>query len=72
MRELFRQMAKHRMAQMGYNKINRRMRRAQWRRVANAYPVNVDTGIRMPEGHVGRSRYNRRYGKAPQYFYFCR
>lgn len=38
MRKLLRNMAKAKMAQMGYSKINKRMGNGLWRQVIGAYP----------------------------------
>lgn len=43
MRKILRNMAKAKMAQMGYSKVNKRMR-GNWREIIGAYPVNLFTG----------------------------
>lgn len=57
MRKLLRNMAKAKMAQMGYSKINKRMRYGQWQQISNAYPVNVVTGQEMSKGFHGKKKY---------------
>lgn len=55
MRKILRNMAKAKMAQMGYSKVNKRMR-GNWREVIGAYPVNIFTGKKMPKSFRGRKR----------------
>lgn len=57
MRKLLRNMAKNKMAQMGYSKINKRMRNGFWRQVIGAYPTNVVTGKKMTAGFHGKKKY---------------
>lgn len=57
MRKLLRSMAKAKMARMGYSKINKRMRRGQWRELTGAYPVNVVTGEKMTRSFRGLKKY---------------
>ncbi len=57
MRKFLRNMAKAKMAQMGYSKINKWMRFGQWRQVIDAYPVNVVTGEKMPKTFHGKKKY---------------
>ena len=45
MRKILRNMAKAKMAQMGYSKIN-------WREIIGAYPVNLFTGKKMPKKQI--------------------
>lgn len=44
MRKFLRNMAKAKMKEMGYSKINKRMDRGRWREIVGAYPVNLFTG----------------------------
>ena len=55
MRKILRNMAKAKMAQMGYSKINKRMR-GNWREIVGAYPVNLFTGKKMSKSFHGRKR----------------
>lgn len=55
MRKILRNMAKAKMAQMGYSKINKRMR-GNWREVIGAYPVSLMTGKKMSRSFHGRKR----------------
>ena len=55
MRKILRNMAKAKMAQMGYSKINKRMR-GNWREIIGAYPVNLFTGKKMSKNFHGRKR----------------
>lgn len=55
MRKLLRNMAKAKMAQMGYSKVNKRMR-GNWREIIGAYPVNLFTGKKMSKSFHGRKR----------------
>lgn len=55
MRKILRNMAKAKMAQMGYSKINSRMR-LHWREIVGAYPVNIITGKKMTRNYRGRKR----------------
>ncbi len=55
MRKILRNMAKAKMAQMGYSKINKRMR-GNWREIIGAYPVNLFTGKKMSKSFHGRKR----------------
>ena len=55
MRKILRNMAKAKMAQMGYSKINKRMR-GNWREIIGAYPVNIITGQQMSKSFHGRKR----------------
>ncbi len=57
MRKLLRNMAKAKMAQMGYSKINKRMNRGRWRDIVGAYPVNLITGAPMSKGFLGKKKY---------------
>lgn len=43
------------MAQMGYSKVNKRMR-GNWREIIGAYPVNLFTGKKMSKSFHGRKR----------------
>ena len=43
MRKFLRNMAKAKMKEMGYSKINKRMDRGRWREIVGAYPVNLFT-----------------------------
>ncbi len=56
MRKMLRNMAKAKMAQMGYSKINKRMR-YNWRELVGAFPVNVVTGKEMSKSFHGKKRY---------------
>lgn len=56
MRKILRNMAKAKMAQMGYSKINKRMRKGYWREIIGAYPVNLVTGKKMSKNFRGRKR----------------
>ena len=49
MRKILRNMAKAKMAQMGYSKIN-------WREIIGAYPVNIITGQQMSKSFRGRKK----------------
>ena len=55
MRKILRNMAKAKMAQMGYSKVNKRMR-GNWREIIGAYPVNLFTGKKMSMNFHGRKR----------------
>lgn len=55
MRKILRHMAKVKMAQAGYTKINRRVRFG-WREAVKAYPVNTVTGEKMAKNFHGRKR----------------
>ena len=55
MRKILRNMAKAKMAQMGYSKVNKRMR-GNWREIIGAYPVNLFTGKKMSKSFHGRKR----------------
>lgn len=55
MRKILRNMAKAKMAQMGYSKVNKRMR-GNWREIIGAYPVNLFTGKKMSKSFYGRKR----------------
>ena len=55
MRKILRNMAKAKMAQMGYSKVNKRMR-GNWREIIGAYPVNLFTGKKMSKSFRGRKR----------------
>ena len=54
MRKMLRNMAKAKMAQMGYSKINKRM--SHWREIVGAYPVNIITGKKMSRSFHGNKR----------------
>lgn len=56
MRKILRSMAKAKMAEMGYDKVNKRMGNGQWRRAIDAYPTNLRTGKKMQPGYVGTKR----------------
>lgn len=55
MRKFLRNMAKAKMARMGYSKINKRMR-GHWREVIGAYPINIITDRQMSKSFHGRKR----------------
>ena len=55
MRKILRNMAKAKMAQMGYSKVNKRMR-GNWPEIIGAYPVNLFTGKKMAKSFHGRKR----------------
>lgn len=55
MRKLLRNMAKAKMTQMGYSKVNKRMK-YHWREIVGAYPVNLITGKKMSRSFRGRKR----------------
>ncbi len=60
MRKLLRRMAKVRMKQMGYSKVNTWMSQ-HWREIVGAYPVNLVTGKKMSKGFRdfrGKKQYN--------------
>lgn len=56
MRKFLRNMAKAKMKEMGYSKINKRMDRGRWREIVGAYPVNLFTGKKMSMNFHGRKR----------------
>lgn len=56
MRKLLRNMAKAKMARMGYSKINKCMDNDRWCEVIGAYPVNVVTGKRMSKSFHGKKK----------------
>lgn len=58
MRKLLRNMAKAKMAQMGYSWPNKRMRHGQWRQLVGAYPVSLTTGKQMKKGWYGKKKYD--------------
>ena len=58
MRKILRNMARAKMAQMGYSKVNKRLGRS-WRDLTNAYPVNVITGEKMHRSFHSRKRNKR-------------
>lgn len=55
MRKFLRNMAKAKMKEMGYSKVNKRMR-GNWREIIGAYPVNLFTGKKMSKSFHGRKR----------------
>lgn len=55
MRKILRNMAKAQMAQMGYSKINKRMR-GHWREIIGAYPISLVAGEKMSKSFRGRKR----------------
>lgn len=55
MRKMLRNMAKAKMARMGYSKVNKRMK-YHWREIVGAYPVNLITGMKMSKSYHGRKR----------------
>ena len=57
MRKLLRNMARTKMAQTGYSKINKRMGNGRWRQVIGASPTNVITGEKMTGGFRGKKKY---------------
>lgn len=56
MRKMLRNMAKAKMARMGYSKVNSRMR-GHWREIVGAFPVNVFTGKEMSKNFHGKKKY---------------
>ena len=56
MRKFLRNMAKAKMKEMGYSKINKRMDRGRWREIVGAYPVNLFTGKKMSKSFRGRKQ----------------
>lgn len=56
MRKILRNMAKARMAQMGYSTVNRRMSHGRWRGIVGAYPVSLLTGKKMSKSFRGHKR----------------
>ena len=56
MRKLLRNMAKAKMKEMGYSKVNKRMNRGRWREIIGAYPVNRFTGRKMSVNFRGRKK----------------
>lgn len=70
MRKLLRNMAKAKMAQMGYSKINKRMGNGRWRQVIGAYPTNVVTGEKMTSGFHGKKKYQRGPGSLRHLFVY--
>ncbi len=57
MRKLLRSMAKAKMKQMGYSKINKRMGNGRWRELVGAYPLSLITGTPMSKGFHGKKKY---------------
>lgn len=55
MRKILRNLAKAKMTQMGYSKVNKRMR-GNWREIVGAYPVNLFTGKKMSKSFRGRKQ----------------
>lgn len=56
MRKILRNMAKVKMKEMGYSKVNKRMHRGYWREVIDVYPINLFTGKKMAKSFRGRKR----------------
>lgn len=59
MRKLLRYMAKADMARRGYSKINRRMCCGYWRKIVDAYPVDIKTGYQMKRDFYGNKKYTK-------------
>lgn len=57
MRKLLRSMAKAEMSRRGYSKVNKRLSYGSWRKIVNAYLMNLKTGRRMKRYFVGNKRY---------------
>jgi len=68
MRKFLRNMAKAKMKEMGYSKINKRMDHGRWREVVGAYPVNVVTGQEMSKSFCGKKKYQRGPGSLRHLF----
>lgn len=56
MRKLLRNMAKAKMKEMGYSKVNKRLDRGRWREIVGAYPANLFTGEKMSMSFRGRKK----------------
>ena len=54
MRKLLRNMARAKMKEMGYSKVNKRV--SYWREIVGAYPVNLFTGRQMSKNFHGRKK----------------
>lgn len=54
--KFLRNMAKAKMKEMGYSKVNKRMDRGRWREIVGAYPVNLFTGEKMSVNFRGRKK----------------
>ena len=67
MRKILRNMARAKMAQRGYDSINKRMR-YHWRDIVKAYPTNVVTGKKMPKDFHGSKR-NRKGSTSSLFIY---
>lgn len=67
MRKLLRSMAKAQMKKMGVDKINKRM--SYWRKLIDAYPINIVTGEKMQEGYHGPKKQKRGNGGNHLFYY---
>ena len=59
MRKLLRSVAKAQLSKAGAAHVNKVIRNGKWRKIVNAYPVNIKTGERMPKDYRGLKRYKR-------------